>query len=266
MPSGVVRVSGSAPHLFSTGVSIVTGTLHPPYYLRRDSFVCLAGRYYVILHLPQDKYFCIAKAQFDSLKPWIASTNHRAAAPTSYPPAEHLVQRQLAEELLERGILTTNPNQAGTDTAVDIVTPVDAFSRDSAPIRLFRCLPYALAFFRSARFADRCLRESTTARTVQRVAERKRQFAHFPRDTSPEAIQTLVAAFHLLRPCFDRKYLCLFDSLALIDFLANYSVFPSWVFGVQSEPFAAHCWVQSHGVVLNDSLDRTRGYTPLMAV
>jgi hypothetical protein len=43
-------------------------------------------------------------------------------------------------------------------------------------------------------------------------------------------------------------------------------VFPRWVFGVQSRPFAAHCWLQLGGVVLNDTVDHVKRYTPIMVV
>jgi hypothetical protein len=63
-----------------------------------------------------------------------------------------------------------------------------------------------------------------------------------------------------------RKHVCLYDSLALVEFLAHYRLFPQWVFGVMAEPFAAHCWVQQDDRVLNDSVDYVRGFTPIMVV
>ena len=63
-----------------------------------------------------------------------------------------------------------------------------------------------------------------------------------------------------------RSYLCLFDSLALIHFLARFRVFPDWVFGVTADPFEAHCWVQTGGVVLNDTVERVSAFTPIMSI
>jgi len=77
----------------------------------------------------------------------------------------------------------------------------------------------------------------------------------------------LVAAFSTLRPFFfSAKDACLFDALSLSEFLAGYGFFPRWVFGVQSRPFGAHCWLQLNGVVLNDSVDHVKRYTPIMVV
>jgi hypothetical protein len=80
-------------------------------------------------------------------------------------------------------------------------------------------------------------------------------------------VQELVAAFAFLRPYFfAAKDACLFDALALSEFLAAYRIHPRWVFGVQARPFAAHCWLQLNGVVLNDTLDHVRRYAPIMIV
>jgi hypothetical protein len=74
----------------------------------------------------------------------------------------------------------------------------------------------------------------------------------------------LVHVFLLLRPLYPRPYLCLFDSLGLLHFLAQFRHFPRWIFGVKLEPFAAHCWVQSGDTVLNDTVEVVRQYTPIL--
>ncbi len=76
----------------------------------------------------------------------------------------------------------------------------------------------------------------------------------------------MARVFLKYRPLFPRDYLCLFDSLALVRFLSGYDLYPDWVFGVQEDPFRAHCWVQAGEVVLNDHLDNVAVYTPIMTV
>jgi hypothetical protein len=49
-------------------------------------------------------------------------------------------------------------------------------------------------------------------------------------------------------------------------FLAMSGVSAEWIFAVRSNPFEAHCWVQSGSVVLNDVIDEVRAYTPIMRV
>jgi hypothetical protein len=82
-----------------------------------------------------------------------------------------------------------------------------------------------------------------------------------------DTVRPLVTAFVYLRPLFfTSKEACLLDSLTLVNFLAGYSVFPQWVFGVKTDPFYAHCWVQQGGFVFNDTPDYIRGFSPILVV
>jgi hypothetical protein len=67
-----------------------------------------------------------------------------------------------------------------------------------------------------------------------------------------------------MRPFLPKRPICLLESLTLIDFLERFDVTPELVFGVRTDPFEAHCWVQCNGVVLNESIDRVRQFTPIM--
>jgi hypothetical protein len=59
---------------------------------------------------------------------------------------------------------------------------------------------------------------------------------------------------------------CLHDSLTLVRFLATKRLFPRWVIGVRTRPFAAHSWVQSGPTVLNDVHEHARDYRPILVV
>jgi len=55
-------------------------------------------------------------------------------------------------------------------------------------------------------------------------------------------------------------------SLALVEFLARYRLYPDWVFGVQTQPFKAHCWLQYGSLVLNDKPTRLHELTPILSI
>jgi hypothetical protein len=99
---------------------------------------------------------------------------------------------------------------------------------------------------------------------VVRAVERRRLAARVPLDL-PRA-RALTSVFHKLRFFFPANYLCLYDSLALLEFLARYGVYPRWIFGVQLEPWSAHCWVQDAGFTFNESAEEASRYTPIMVV
>jgi hypothetical protein len=83
---------------------------------------------------------------------------------------------------------------------------------------------------------------------------------------SIDGLKRHTAIFRKLRPWYPRSYLCLFDALALLEFLARRRLFPTWVFGVQAQPFGAHCWVQAGDRLLNEGAEFANQFTPIMAV
>lgn len=74
---------------------------------------------------------------------------------------------------------------------------------------------------------------------------------------------SLAAQFYRLRPLLPRSGKCLASSLILLGFLKAHGIDADWVFGVRTFPFDAHCWVEYEGVVLNDSAEHARWFTPI---
>lgn len=59
---------------------------------------------------------------------------------------------------------------------------------------------------------------------------------------------------------------CLLDSIALVKFLSKRGIHAHIVFGVMSDPFAAHCWVQCGEDILNDTLGHATAHTPIRVI
>lgn len=57
--------------------------------------------------------------------------------------------------------------------------------------------------------------------------------------------------FEKIRAWVPVRYVCLFNSLALMRFLTWRNVRAELVFGVRAMPFAAHCWVVASGEILD---------------
>jgi hypothetical protein len=103
--------------------------------------------------------------------------------------------------------------------------------------------------------------------SIVRTVERRKQSASVtPIPFDFRRAEALLAQFDALRPLFPRKYLCLFDSLAQLEFLSRFGLYPTWIFAVIPEPFEAHCWLQQGDVVLNDSVEEVTKFTPIMAI
>jgi hypothetical protein len=72
--------------------------------------------------------------------------------------------------------------------------------------------------------------------------------------------------FTLARRYVPIEPICLLDSLSLLRFLSRRGLPAHIVFGVTSEPFTAHCWVQAGDIVLNETLSDANAHTPIRMV
>ncbi len=111
---------------------------------------------------------------------------------------------------------------------------------------------------------DACLRASIAVR-ARRLDRTFRVYARRKRVDKPAntELAELVGRFECIRPWYPRARVCLFDSLALMNFLLAFGHKPEIVMGVRATPFAAHCWVESDGVCLNDAAETCQSYTPI---
>ena len=101
--------------------------------------------------------------------------------------------------------------------------------------------------------------------TVRRIQVRKLRNCEIGKERSD--LVELVRVFRFLTPLlYTAKDRCLFDSLALVEFLAAYKWFPTWTLGVTTRPFRAHSWVQNEALILNDRLETIELYSPILAI
>jgi hypothetical protein len=232
----------------------------PQYALARHVFVCLQGEHVVFLDVRKDRYFALEAARTAGLERvvpgWPVRTSADAEAVT--PVIDLLLEKEILAADLSAGKAVIPP---AVETPRSDLT-ADAID-DPPRIGPFVVLRFGVAAARAALL----LKYQSFESVVHRVSDRNQM----PRNQSGEIdlarLSELVSVFATLRPFFfAAKDACLFDALALSEFLAGFRIYPRWVFGVQARPFAAHCWLQHDGIVLNDTVDHVRRYTPIMNV
>jgi hypothetical protein len=170
--------------------------------------------------------------------------------------------------MLAHGMLVSDPHvgkPAIPVSAARAVSSLVEFDLDTRP-RTGAALLWR--FGRSCAQAQLSLKLRPIQSIVEAVRDRKaRRVARGCRQADPVRLRALMTAFTRLRPLFyTLRGACLLDSLTLLHFLNPEGIHPEWVFGVKTEPFDAHCWVQYGEVVLNDAPDRVRQYAPILVV
>jgi hypothetical protein len=225
------------------------------YFLPHHVYFCRRGNAAVFLDLHRDDYFLV-NGQSATALDMLASQKESGMSTSEMTSA--------LQQLINDGLLTSD-SSSGKE-----IRPVQADLATDDLIDTERALQARLSLLDIARFATACissaiwLRHRPLESVVGSVASRKarRGFS----STDVERARELTEKFHRLRSYVPRDYLCLYDSLSLIQFLASYGVFPTWVFGVRLEPWAAHCWVQEGSYTFNTEVEEAASYTPVMTI
>lgn len=233
--------------------------------LSRDCFACRAQGYWIILSAKQDKYLCVPHSDLASigsqLQGWRCQDFDSECAPKHGAEVDALI-----DSLISCKVVTSDPNagkpfaeleypvgEASIEALEDVASP-----RPSASS--------TVRFYMACGRVDLRLRTSSMSRTLAGIEERRRRSASPATGFDTSYASMLITTFKVLRPFYPRPSLCLFDSLALLEFAANYRLFPRIVFGVIADPFQAHCWLQEGSMVLNDDLERISRYKPILSV
>jgi hypothetical protein len=236
------------------------------YGLAEHVFVCGDEEYVIVLDLKQDRYFTLDATRTAVLAPllpgWPAP---RVSGKSSEGPG--LGADEAAAPLLRQGWLLELPAASKEATPVRLPSPETELPGSTAVQGARIGVGAVLTFVFASIFSKLALRIWRFERVIRRVAARKaaRASASGPLDIT--RARQLVDIFGRLRVfLFSHRDKCLHDSLALLEFLARYDIFPNWVFGVRARPFVAHCWVQYEDIVFNDTVEHVIGYTPIMLV
>lgn len=79
-------------------------------------------------------------------------------------------------------------------------------------------------------------------------------------------LETKLALFRSARPLIPVPRVCFHDCLALLRWIGPAAPHAALVFGVSATPFAAHCWVQAEGWVLDDHPESPSRFAPILHV
>lgn len=237
------------------------GPACPELFLAPHMFLARTGSSLIFLDLREDSYICIEPR-------YQAGVSRRLGLPPVAPDsaensggADPAALEALLAEMVDGGMLTRDPDKGKAATLLrqpDDIRELLRYGVGGPKVRL----RHLAAFLRAVLTAKWRLRFGRIEATVRRVSERrtKRRTEH-----ESERARDLVEIFRKLRPlAMGRKDQCLLNSLALIEFLAAFRLFPAWHFGVRMNEFLAHCWVQDEVTVYNDDVENVCDYALIM--
>ncbi len=203
---------------------------------------CRAGDDLVFLDLKRDRYLRLAGRGLPMFDPLGEAASADHAAWTCLQAA---------------GLVT--PGEA-----TDRIEPVyaDVPDRDIHMLATVRPSLSAIAqTIGSLVWARRAAASVRLAQTIAIIGHRKAEMGPADAHISPTAIALRFEASRAFVPIARR---CLIDSLALMRLCLARGASPTLVFGVRTDPFAAHCWLQHDDRILTCASDDALGFTPIL--
>lgn len=218
-----------------------------PYRLRDGLSYCLIDGHPLFLDTAADRYFRLSG---DTERAFISYIER----PT--PDA--------AKRLVDRNILAEGPPDPVSTGAV---VPSAEASALEQPFPSASCGPRMAVEVLATVFRTRHRLGTQRLQSIlDDLAAFRRHAATRTTTTDDDALVRHAQAFLQVRRLVPIETCCLPDSIAMVTFLARRHLQAHIVFGVTRDPFSAHCWAQSGGLVLNDTLGNTRSYAVIRVV
>lgn len=240
-------------------------TLAPAGELRFADHVraCRIGEQVILLDLKRDKYQGVNATRSASLADHIVDWPvGESSRPPSTPSGQDTAVSPVLRTLVSQAMLVkagdSPPSRLHPDEPLESWQPSDTENRSAVTLQDM------LRMARSAAGAALWLQWKSLSQIECHVTRLRR-----PRRVSsgPDELHRQVSKYMRMRPIvFSARDRCLHDSLSLIRFLGAQGLFPQWIIGVRTRPFAAHSWVQSGNLVLNDLHEHVRAFRPILVV
>lgn len=201
-------------------------------HLASHARACRAGEWAIFLDLRRDRYWAAPACAFmDASGQELPAGGALTTFAVSPEVGDTLVRRELAAQTPPRPDVARRCWQAPA-------------------------MPAGCEFLSACLWARATVRGGRLEAGVAQLSCAKRELGHAGRQSA--------VAFEAMRPWFPAPYVCLFDSLALVMFAARRNERLDLVIAVRGMPFAAHCWAEENGEVLNDTPEYCAAFTPIL--
>lgn len=225
-----------------------------PFRLHHDLSFCEVDGRLIFLDVGKDRYFRLSKAM--------------ERAFSAYMKADHGPETDI-NGLVECGILVDTKTKADRVTHVAIDVPSRSALEQRVhvnPVPMATTLDvFGIVFRTKLQLKALGLKETLRRLAAYRCLATSRA-ANLTTDQPEQRLLELAAMFLRARSYVPIETRCLPDSIALVIFLAKRRLHANIVFGVTSDPFAAHCWVQAGQTILNDTIGNAATHTPIRVI
>lgn len=238
------------------------------YLLPDHVYACWPGTGAVLLDLKRNRYFGLDEDDAHALRQLLGMETMKISAFASKETVRPEALAGFTSELTAAGLLVEHRADYSriATTSVDLerqLTSIGYEKHRSARIRP----DHVLNHLRSCLWVKWALATRTFYGVVSDMSQRKQTGASLANRPDIDVMTDLVCIFQRLRGLtFTSSDQCLFHALALVRFLSEYAIFPTWVIGVTTSPWGTHSWVQHDRLILDATPEQVCEYTPILAI
>ena len=234
------------------------------YYLANHVHIARYGENLLLLDLRRDDYSHIKLAHALALFEWAdgqAAAMERFAATDNDGDVESTLN-----DMLSAGVVVASGAEGKRAATPATSMPTTTFLDDQVTNSIGMSPIDMIRYFSSARMAAGWQKRWSMLQIVQFIQGRKAGLRAKQPTFDVERARGVARKYETLRVFYPKPFVCLYDSLALLEFMAHYRLYPQWVYGVRTHPWGAHCWLQHEDTVINDLTEEVCSFTPIMAV
>lgn len=229
------------------------------YWVNKWIHGCISNGHLVFLDERGDCYFLVEDKEIPFVLPVINSNIRHNNCEIKFEESD--ICKSKIDELLRLKIITQNEKEGKILEEYKNCTPDSPFEALSTGVNPEIYFHHILCAFISGIIAQLIL-SIVPFNVISRWHKRYKKV----NVGDDEKALELARIYDFLRPIVLKSRICLFDSLSMSLFCRFYGVYPKIVFGVAGEPFKAHCWLQYGRIILNDSPQSIRDFTPITAI
>jgi hypothetical protein len=209
---------------------------------------CITNGRVVMLDLDRADYLCLPDVIELVLQKALVSSDLSAS------------ERDCIRELIEAGLLVET-SEPQNPLPPPLPAPTEEFPASGGDIPWWNiCIALSFHVIAATALTVLPLTKAVTPKRPRRIPHAKS--APQIRAILWQAANTFEASERL----YPSNNKCLRRSLALAKFLTTQGIAAKLVIAVKMRPFGAHAWVQFDDLVVNDTLDNVRPFTPIYVV
>ena len=217
--------------------------------VRDHLYHCRSGDRTIFLDVDANRYFCLSdelERMFQAFKATITPRDDKDFA-----------------ALLERGILVYDPLAVRNIDPTVAPSPMRNLRVDGPAGWNLTLTVQAMAHHALVRHK---VRHASFSTIIDDISARSRRVRLAPVLPTTDEIARIVSAFDKAGLILGVADQCLIRSISMLAMMHRVGAAPYLIFGVRTNPFSAHCWVQDADVVLNDAAEHARLFEPILTV